>query len=105
MPVRRSLASSAAWYDSSLSTGEQANRGKILQVALSQPECLLIPRIPGVDDYMAALDQAVKDADFDGVDPGTALEKAAQRWEEITDARGRESQREAYLKHLGINEP
>jgi hypothetical protein len=105
LPVRRSLASSPSWYGSSLSAAERAEFGKTLEAALSQPTCLLVPRIPGVDEYLAALDQAVKDAVFDGAAPGVALAEAAQRWEEITDARGREAQRRAYLKHLGISEP
>jgi hypothetical protein len=102
MPVRRSLASSPLWYNPSLSAGERADLGKTLEAALSQRDCLLIPRMPGVDAYLAALDQAVTDAVFDGASPQAVLEKAAQRWEQITDSHGREAQREAYLKHLGI---
>ena len=33
-----------------------------------------------------------------------ALQKVAERWEQITNAHGRESQRRAYLKHLQISE-
>jgi hypothetical protein len=104
LPVRRSLASSKSWSGPEL-TAEHKDRGKVLEVALGGEKCLLIPRIPGVDDYMAALDEAVKSAAFDKVPAQQALEMAAQRWEQITDARGRELQRDAYLKHLGINEP
>jgi hypothetical protein len=65
----------------------------------------LVPRIPGVDEYLAALDEAVDETVRLGAAPQDALAKAAQRWEEITDARGRDSQRPAYWKHLGISEP
>jgi len=105
MPVRRSLASSAAWYEPRLSAGERAERGKSLEAALDQSEFVLIPRIPGVDDYLAALDQAVKEALSEGVAPRAALDKASRRWEEITATRGRDDQRQAYLKHLGFGEP
>ncbi len=105
MPVRRSLASSSAWYDASVIASERAELGERLTAALSQRECLLVPRIPGVDQYMAALDQAVEDARSAGVAPQAALEKAAQRWEHITDSLGRDDQRRAYLKHLGADEP
>ncbi len=105
MPVRRSLASSPQWYDPSLTSSERADLGKALEAALSGEQCLLIPRIPSVDNYMATLDDAVKSAVFDKVPPQVALETAAQRWEQITDAHGRDAQRQAYLKHLGIDDP
>jgi hypothetical protein len=105
MPVRRSLASSPTWYDAKLNASERTDLGKTLGSALSGNECLIVPRIPGVDEYMAALDQAVTDVAVDKVEPAEALKKASAQWEKITDARGRESQRQAYLKHLGIIEP
>jgi hypothetical protein len=105
MPVRRSLVSSAAWYDPAMTAGNRADLGKALSAALSGPHTLIVPRIPGVDEYMAALDEAVKAAVVDKVPPQTALDIAVKRWEEITDARGRDAQRRAYLKHLGISEP
>jgi hypothetical protein len=104
LPVRRSLASSKSWYGPDVKA-DYRELGKALEVALGGERCLLIPRIPGVDEYMSALDEAVKSAAFDKLPPQRALEKAAQRWEQITDARGREPQRQAYLKHLNIEEP
>jgi len=105
LPVRRSLAASALWYDPALTAGQRGELGKMLEAALSGERCLLVPRIPGVDEYLAALDQGVKSALFENVPAAQALEWSAQRWEQITDAHGRESQRAAYLKHLGIDEP
>jgi hypothetical protein len=102
LPVRRSLASSAKWYDSNLPDEERAEHAKSLEAAMTSEQSLVVPRIPGVDDYMAALDDAVESTLSVGVYPQAALEKAARRWEEITEARGRDAQRDAYLKHLGI---
>jgi hypothetical protein len=104
LPVRRSLASSKAWYGPEIAA-EHKDLGKVFEAALGREKCLIVPRIPGVDDYMAALDEAVKSAAFDKVPAQQALENLTQRWEQITDARGRELQRNAYLKHLGIHEP
>ncbi len=104
LPPRRSLESSAAWYDKSLSATERTQRGKLLDAALSGQRCLLIPRIPGIDEYLAALDAAVKAVVVDKTSPAAALKKAAQRWQQITDSHGREKQREAYYQHLGISE-
>ena len=104
LPVRQSLASSPLWHDPTLTASERIYLGETLKAALSQPECVLIPRIPGVDEYMAALDQAVREALTGEAAPQAALQKAAERWDAITDARGRDAQRRAYLKHLGISE-
>jgi ABC-type glycerol-3-phosphate transport system substrate-binding protein len=104
MPVRKSLESSPAWYDPALSAGERADLGKALETTLSQPKCLILPRIQSVDEYLAALDQAVSDVVTGEHTPEAALEKASRRWDEITDQTGRDAQRRAYLKHLGLNE-
>lgn len=103
LPPRRSRASSAAWYDSSLSATDRAERGKQLETSLGGVQALVIPRIPAVDEYLATLDDAVKAATTDKVSPGSALQTAADRWEKITDVQGRDKQRTAYHKHLGIS--
>jgi hypothetical protein len=104
-PVRVSLASSPDWYFEKLTATERAGIAKRLVAELSGEKCLLIPRIPGIDEYLAALGDAAKSAVIDRVPPQEALQAAAERWEQITDSHGREAQRRAYLKHLGINEP
>jgi hypothetical protein len=104
LPVRKSQESSAKWYDPKLGASDRAELGKTLEAALSGNECLIVPRILGVDDYMAALDQAVKNVVSDHADPAAELNKAAERWEQITEAHGRAAQRQAYQKHLGISE-
>ena len=104
MPVRRSLASSSAWCDPATDANTRSKYGEMLSTAMSADRCLLVPRIPGVDDYIAALDGAVKSASSDKVPARAALKTATKRWEEITDAHGRDAQRQAYLRHLGIAE-
>jgi ABC-type glycerol-3-phosphate transport system substrate-binding protein len=104
LPARRSLASSTAWYDASIGASERNERGKTLDAALSGERSLAIPRISGVDEYLAALDDAVNAAVTDKATPTAALQKAADRWEKITSARGLDQQRQAYQKHLGIRD-
>jgi multiple sugar transport system substrate-binding protein len=104
MPVRGSLASSAAWYDPTVNASERADLAKVLQASLSHEEYFIVPRIPGVDEYMLALDEAVEDVIFEKAEPAAALEKAAKHWELVTERLGRDAQRNAYLKHLGNTE-
>jgi ABC-type glycerol-3-phosphate transport system substrate-binding protein len=104
LPPRRSLASSASWFDSSLSSNDRADRSKNLEAALNGERSLVIPRIPGIDDYLAALDAAVKSVIENKTPPAAALQACADHWEQITDRLGRDKQRAAYLKHLGISD-
>jgi hypothetical protein len=103
-PVRRSLASSSKWYGSDVAAGERRMLAATLDDLLSAQRELIVPRIPGIDDYMAALDEAVHSVIKDNASPQESLGKASARWEEITESRGRDAQRQAYLKHLGIDE-
>jgi hypothetical protein len=103
-PVRRSLVASPEWYSDSLTADDRSTLAKGMVRVLSGETCLMIPRIPGVDEYVAALDEAVRNAFNSEATPEVALQQAAQRWDEITHAHGRERQRLAYLKHLGIED-
>jgi multiple sugar transport system substrate-binding protein len=101
MPVRRSLASSAAWYDSDVNASARADLAKVLQASMGGEEYFIVPRIPGVDEYMLSLDEAVEDVVFEKAEPAAALDKAATHFELVTERLGRDPQRKAYLKHLG----
>jgi ABC-type glycerol-3-phosphate transport system substrate-binding protein len=102
LPVRRSLATSANWHGEQRDADERSERAKTLGEMLSSDRFLIVPRIPSIDDYIKALDEAVTSATNGGVSPQVALQKAARRWAEITETRGRDGQRVAYMKHLGI---
>jgi hypothetical protein len=103
-PVRPSLAASVKWYGSSATVGERQERAAAANDLLNQPREFVLPRIPGIDEYMAALDIAVNSVIEEDKSPQEALAKASARWQEITETRGTDAQRTAYLKHLGIDE-
>ena len=46
----------------------------------------------------------MKHVALNDVKPEDAFKQAAGQWEQITNAHGRDAQRQAYLKHLNINE-
>ena len=58
--------------------------------------------IPGREEYLDALDQAVQSAVRGEVSLADALNKAAERWREITEKKGVDQQRTAYLRSLGL---
>jgi hypothetical protein len=103
LPARVSQASSPSWFAADLSSTDRSDLSKTLIAELTGETSLVVPRIPGIDDYLAALDDAVKSAVGGKTPPAEALQKAAEKWEQITESRGRDAQREAYRKHLGIS--
>lgn len=102
LPVRQSLVASPLWYDPRLSASQRSNLIDAVQDSLRSDEFLVVPRIPGIDEYLSALDEAAKAVVDGSADADTALKQAASSWEQITDKRGRPAQQSAYVKHLGI---
>jgi multiple sugar transport system substrate-binding protein len=58
--------------------------------------------MPGREEYLAALDRAVQSAVRGELSPAEALLKASERWREITEKKGVDQQRTAYLRSLGL---
>lgn len=61
------------------------------------------PRIPGRADYLAALDAAVARAVRGEASPAESLSQAASEWQSITDRLGRDAQKQAYARSLGLS--
>ena len=76
----------------------------VLQEDKSQNAWCFSPRIPGRDRYLAALDEAVKQAVVGEKTPQLALTDAADQWRQITADIGVDSQRKAYARSLGIED-
>ena len=66
----------------------------------------MVPRIPGVDEYLAALDERVETALRRRASAARCAGRSGRsNGTRSPIARGRDAQRQAYLKHLGIDEP
>jgi hypothetical protein len=106
LPVRRSqLGASGRWIKLPAGRAESSQLAGVLNAALSRDTALVVPRIPGADDYLAALSQAVEKALRGEASAANVLGEAASRWNGITDRLGRDAQRQAHLNDLGIQEP
>ena len=71
---------------------------------LSSPYYFVMPRIPGIDDYLESLDAAAGTAISERQDAKAVLAAVANRWESLTDQLGRDRQRTAYRQHLGLED-
>ncbi len=98
----RQLAAPDAWVESGVGTEAAAQYSEAVDAAQHASSWLVSLRIPGSDEYLAALDQAVHESIAGQATPADALKTAAQRWSEITESLGVESQRRAYERSLGL---
>lgn len=73
-----------------------------LAEALGSRRAVLVPRIVGVDRYLESLQGQIGRALTAELSPEEALAAAAADWERITDEIGRDRQRRAYRRHLGL---
>lgn len=75
---------------------------------LTHDQVYVLPRVPGIDEYLQSLEQSLEKLAAGGDSEESAvkeaLDEAAERWQAITESYGRERQREAYAKHLGFED-
>ena len=90
-----------SWLPAEFDNTAAASLGQVVKNAGSRKNYLFCPRIPGRQQYLAALDEAVQSA-LAGNDPATALLQAAGRWKKISEQLGIEQQKAAYRASLGL---
>ncbi len=72
---------------------------------LSGDNYFLLPRIPGIDDYLQSLNNSLTEALQQSLPAEEALANANNHWNAITERLGREQQLRAYRQHLGLDTP
>ena len=102
-PYRLSHTSSPEiWMDAELS-GAATTFVEAIVATQNERYWVFVPRIPGRERYLIALDEAVRPALDGNQTAQDALDQATAAWNEITDDLGRESQSAAYRRSLGLN--
>jgi multiple sugar transport system substrate-binding protein len=75
---------------------------ELVSASLSSDSAVLVPRVPGIDEYLVALGKAVNASAAGEAGAAAALKAVADQWEVITERLGRDEQVRAYRRHLGI---
>jgi multiple sugar transport system substrate-binding protein len=100
---RRSQQKEAtAWVEPGVDRGAARDYAQVVGEAEGRSVWVAALRIPGWEEYYAALDEAVDKAVRGETKPAEALETAAQRWESISERLGVDRQRAAYRRSLGL---
>jgi multiple sugar transport system substrate-binding protein len=97
------LQSPQTWSEPAVPTSAAASYATLVQQALSRSKRLFVPRLPGRGEYLGSLDAAVGQAVRRERTPEAALTETSKRWQEITDRRGRDRQKQAYWHSLGLD--
>lgn len=74
----------------------------VLAASQTRPCWFMMLRLPGQTDYLSPLDQAVRDVIQGKLGPQEALDQVAADWNQITQRRNVETQRQANLQSLGL---
>jgi multiple sugar transport system substrate-binding protein len=95
------LSDPPMWVERPITPPAAAQYAMLAEKTFSREQWVFGLRIPGRPEYLAALDVAVRQAVRGERSPGEALQKAATRWQEITEGLGRDRQKSAYSHSLG----
>jgi multiple sugar transport system substrate-binding protein len=90
------------WVEPGMPQNAAKQYGEVAAQSFSTAGWLFAPRLPGHEEYMAALDDAVRRAVAGSVGPAAVLAETAARWQKITDRLGRAEQQQAYCRSIGL---
>ena len=95
------LRTASAWVSPGLGAQSAQQYAEAVQSAQSRSTWFSCVRIPGQQEYLAALDKAVHEAIAGTATVEQALETAAESWRGITQRRGHDQQQHAYMRSIG----
>jgi multiple sugar transport system substrate-binding protein len=99
---RSQLPAPRPWLDPQTDRQAASQYAETVRDALSRQAYLFALRIPGEEQYLAALDAAVHAAVRGEKSPADALSAAATQWSKITAELGLDAQRSAYRSSVGL---
>ncbi len=97
------LSAPAAWVESNLSPSAVQDYVSAVEAVNARRQWLHLLRIPGANDYLAALDAEIRLALASDKTPAAALAAAAGQWQNITEQRGLKKQTQAYRRNFGLS--
>jgi len=91
-----------SWTEPEIPPSAAAQYALLTQQTLGRQQWTFALRIPGRTEYLAALDEAVRQAVGGQQKPEDALRQVKARWHDITARLGLDRQRDAYRRSLGL---
>ena len=96
-PFRAShLGEVSRWAGNRISVDVADEFADVVAANHNRAQGIIFPRVPGHHEYFDVLDQAVRDCVGGEKTPEEALGEVSQKWEEMTEKRGRKDQ----IRHL-----
>lgn len=101
-PMRAShLGDPTRWTGTRIPDSASEQYVDVIRDCNERPVVFMFPRLPGQEQYTAALDQNIRACLKGDLEPKAALEKTAEQWEAITEERGRQNQIRALRSDAG----
>ena len=97
------MTTPSIWVEGAMPSGAAIEYVLLIRQILEKPVGLVALPLPGREEYLAALDDAVAAAVRGDLSPHEALHQAAVKWEEITERLGRQRQLAAFRRSLGLH--
>lgn len=102
LPRRSQVENIAAWVEPPMPENTAKGYAKDLVETFESPDCVSALPIPGRDEYLSALDDAVRSAVRGDRAAIEALIATAGRWREISERLGVEKQKTSLRRSLGL---
>lgn len=103
LPRRSQVENAAAWVEPPMPEQTAKDYAKDLVNTFESADCLAALPIPGREEYLSALDEAVRSAVRGDRAAIEALIATAGRWREISERLGVEKQKTALRRSLGLD--
>lgn len=103
-PSLDSQLQAEVWVAAGWTAEEAQDYVDAIRAALEHPNAVFDMRLPGFPEYKDAVELAVSEALSGQTDAQSALDQAAETWNEITDRLGRDQQLKLYRASLGLTD-
>jgi len=90
------------WVEPLLSPQAALQYAELTRETLDKTVAIVAVPLPGHNEYLSILDDAVRRAVKGELSAEAALREAAEGWNELTERSGRDRQRQAYWQSLGL---
>lgn len=96
------LTGAKRWVEAPVSEAGAIEYALLVRQMLEKPVAILALPLPGSEEYLKALDEAVAQAVSGQMSPREALKAAAEKWQAITEKWGRDRQLRAYKHSMNL---
>jgi len=97
------LRKPSLWVEKQMVPKVMSQYVSVLSKQMAGSDVLVVPSLPGQDEYMQVLDKSIRQVLAGTAEPQQALDAVAVQWKQITEKYGLESQKNLYRQSCGLS--